>query len=154
MTQFLFLREDLKTLEERIAEASERVKEALKLIGEGAESDSNTWHDNVAYDEGQRQNDMWSGRVQELVSVRRNAKIVEIPQDNNVVRVGKTITIRDETTGETQTFQIGSYLVLSERNAVSYHAPLGRLLLGARAGDVREGHVGPTKRKFKVLAIA
>lgn len=153
MPQFLFLREDLEVLEKRIAEASQNVQSALKLIGEGAESDSNTWHDNAAYDEGQRQNSMWSSRVEELVNVRRNAKIVEIPRDNSMVRVGKTVTIRDEATGETQTFQIGSYLVLSDRNAISYYAPLGKLLLGTRKGDVREGMVGPTKRKFKVLAI-
>ncbi len=153
MPQFLFLREDLEVLEKRIAEASENVQSALRLIGEGAESDSNTWHDNAAYDEGQRQNSMWSSRVQELVNVRSNAKIVEIPRDNSVVKVGKTVTIRDESTGESQTFQIGSYLILSERNAVSYHAPLGRLLMGAHVGEVREGIVGPLKRKFTVLSI-
>lgn len=153
MSQFLFLREDLEELDRKIAEVQEIIKMVLKNLGEGTESESNTWHDNPAYDEGQRQNIMWSNRAEELSQIRRQAKFVEPTTDNSKIRLGKTVTIIDELSGLSQTFQIGSYMVLKERNAISYCAPLGKLLIGAAVGEEREGVMGGAKKRFKVIKI-
>lgn len=153
MPQFLFLKEDIEELDKRIAEVQATIRTVLSDLGEGTESDSNTWHDNPAYDEGQRQNDMWSNRAEELFQVRAHARVVEPIADNSTVRIGKIVTIHDEFTGDVQTFQIGSYLILKERNAVSYQAPIGKLLIGAHVGEVREGSIGPTRKKLKIVQI-
>ena len=40
-----------------------------------------------------------------------------------------------------------------EKNSVSYDAPLSRLIMRAKVGDIREGKIGLKTKRFKIIKI-
>jgi transcription elongation GreA/GreB family factor len=56
-------------------------------------------------------------------------------------------------TGEEKKILIGSYINFNTNEKVSYHAPLARIILGAKVGDCRQGMIVDRKRRFEILEI-
>jgi len=154
MTECYFLQQDLDELDRRIAELEHLIREIGREMGESCSEGAETYHDNFAFEDGERQQRMWTRRLRELVRVRERARLVRPTAANGRVALGRTVTVMDVDTGDERRFRVGSYM--SFRNGtevVSYLAPLARLLIGAEEGDVREGTIGKTRRSFEVVAI-
>jgi len=150
---FYFLREDFEELNARIRKLYERIKKLGKEAGESCQEGAETWHDNFAFEESQRQQHMWSIQLHELIRIRNEARVIEPDPRTNKVSIGKVVTIQDIDTGEKRTFRIGSYRVFKKKEDVSYNAPLARILLGARVGEERKGRIGNREKRFRILKI-
>ena len=153
---FYFTREGFDALNAKIREVEGRIEDLEKGTGAACQTGHETWHDNFDYEEGVRQQRMWSKRLDELVDIKRNVRVIEPAQSGRAVAIGRTITILDEDTAEIWTFRIGSYMIFrenSEISEVSYAAPLAIFLAGSMVGDVRSGIVGQEKKRFLVLAV-
>src|SRR3989344_1351490 len=135
-----FLEEDFRGLNQEIAHICDKIKDAGREMGLSCQEGAETFHDNFAYEEGERQQYMWSKRLREIIAIRNNSRVVTPDSGTTRVSLGKKVTIRDNATGETKTFKIGSFMVFSqETETISYPAPLARLVIGAEAGEMREG---------------
>ena len=117
---------------------------------------SNTWHDNFAYEEAQRQARLWSRRFDDLLQTLRNSVIVDLPNDYQRVEIGHVVIIENQDNKEKRTVRIGSYFcfVKNENDiTISYAAPLGQLLMGAKVGEIRSGKLNKGPAIFKIVEI-
>ena len=148
-----FIPEDFEALNHKIDALKVEFRRIGGEMGKSCEEGAETFHDNFAYEDGERQLYMLSRRLREMVQIRNNAQIVKPAPGARRVGIGREVTIADLDTGEARTIRIGSYMVLCSDEAVSYKAPLARLLVGAQQGDVREGRIGGRRRSFEVLRV-
>ena len=152
---YYFLKKDFEALNAEIEKIADKIKEIGKEMGKSCQEGAETFHDNFAYEDGERQQYMWSGRIRELVRIRNQAHVLLNPSRGDTVSIGRTVTIEDKHAGKTRAIKIGSYMVLAEKEeeVISYNAPLARMLIGARVGDIREGVIAGKKKRFRILKI-
>jgi transcription elongation GreA/GreB family factor len=151
--KFYFLREDFEKLGEQIVQVNARIREIGREMGQSCQEGAETFHDNFAYEDGERQQRMWSLMLQDLVEINRNAEIIVPPASNGKVAIGSLVTLSDIETGEEKRVRIGSYRVFENHGAVSYSAPLGQILLGAKEGDTVTGVIAGKPKKFAIVGV-
>lgn len=152
---YYFLKRDFDALNAEIEKLADKIKEIGHEMGKSCQEGAETFHDNFAYEDGERQQYMWSTRLRELIRIRNQARVLLEPLKGDTATIGRTITIEDENTGETLIMKIGSYMVLAneEGEVISYNAPLARMLVGGRVGDTRENVIAGKKKSFRILKI-
>lgn len=150
---YYFLPTDFEKLNEQIQQIVSRIKEIGRIMGESCREGAETYHDNFAYEDGERQQQMWSVRFRELVRVRDDARVVNPEKPCERVGIGCTVVVLDMDTDEEKTLQIGSYMTFNGNASVSYNAPLARMLLGGSQGDIRKGVIAGRKRCFEIVEI-
>jgi transcription elongation GreA/GreB family factor len=147
---YYFLKEDFDELHRKINELTEKFKKFSLEIGKDYQEDKGIF----TFEEGERQKQMLSTRLQELIKIRNSSKIVMPNTKTDIIGLGSCATFEDESNNEIQTYRVGSYMVLREdKDTISYDSPLARLLIGAQVGDLREGVVGGKKRSFRIIKI-
>jgi transcription elongation factor GreA len=152
--KFYFLREDFEKLTALIGEVSGRIREIGQEMGASCREGAETYHDNFAYEEGERQQRMWSTRLKELLDINRNAAIIDGSDASRRVGIGSRVTIVETDTGEEKTVLIGSYQVFGGNGKVSYSSPLGKMLLGSEEGEIVFGEIAGREKKFEIVSIA
>jgi len=147
---YYFLKEDFDELNRKIHELIGRLKDISLESGKNCQEDRGIF----TFEEGERQKQMLSTRLRELIRIKNNAKIIIPSRANERVSIGKKVTFRDEANGIIKTYNIGSYLVLiNKENTISYATPIARLLIGAQIGEMRSGEIAGEKRDFYILKI-
>ena len=110
----------------RRAEIAERIRHA-RDFGDISE--------NAEYTEAKNEQSLVEGRIQTLEAMIRNAVLIEDePREAGVVTVGARVTVEDEDGDETYAI-VGAAEADPLHGRISNESPLGRALLGHRAGD-------------------
>lgn len=151
-----FLAEDAKKLEDLMAKIREDLAKALKSIGASCQDDPNVWHDNAAYDEAQRLSSMWAQRLNDLQRMALEVLVVDLPRNNSSVEVGHIVVFKDLDTNDVRTIRMGSHMCFRTGDddiTISYAAPLGQLLMGARVGEIRKGKTAKGLKRFQIIEI-
>jgi len=90
--------------------------------------------ENEEYEYARKEQSFIEGRIQMLEQMIRNAQVIDTAEVSDSVRVGSTVDV--ESDGEAFTYQIvGSTEANPALGRLSNASPVGRALLGARAGD-------------------
>ena len=112
----------------RRREVAERIKEAREF-GDISE--------NSEYDDAKNEQMMLEARIAALEEKLRSASVIDASQiDANIVRVGVTVSVKDEGTGKTMEYSIvGSTEADPSNNKLSNESPVGKALLGHKKGD-------------------
>mgnify|MGYP001567408397 CR=1 FL=1 len=155
---YFFTKEDLDVLNREISAVCDHIKDAGKEMGLSCQEGAETFHDNFAYEQGERDQNMWSNRLRQLIRIRNNAKVVAPGPSQGKVSMGRLVTIRDLSSGEGKTFRIGSYMIFDVEKegsirTLSYSAPMSKALIGANEGEEREAFFGGKKHRFKVVKV-
>jgi transcription elongation GreA/GreB family factor len=150
---YYFLPEDFKMLNRQIQGIISRIKAIGLEMGNSCQEGAETFHDNFAFEEGERQQFMWSKRLNELMAIKSEAVVFEPEGRSDRVAIGRKVLMADCDTGEEKTIFIGSYINFNSNDKVSYQAPLARIILGAKVGDFRQGMIIDKKRSFEILEI-
>ena len=153
MAEYYFLPADFAALNAQIEGIDRKIREIGQEMGASCTEGAETYHDNFAYEDGERQQYMWSSRLRELVAIRKRARVVEAAAGGQRVAIGCRVTVVDQETDEEKVLRIGSYMSYRE-DRVSYAAPLARMLLGAVPGEVRQGRIAGKLRQFEVIEVA
>lgn len=134
--------EDLRTTKR--AEVAQRLKEAIAM-GDLSE--------NSEYDEAKSAQAFLEGRIVQLEQQIRTAQII-VKGKKNRIDVGSTVTIEDmeEYVKETVTI-VGSAESNPFEGRISNESPVGRALVGAKAGDIVEADAPNSVIKYKVISI-
>lgn len=134
--------EDLRTTKR--AEVAQRLKEAIAM-GDLSE--------NSEYDEAKNGQAFLEGRIVQLEQQIRTAQII-VKGKKNRIDVGSTVTIEDmeEYVKETVTI-VGSAESNPFEGRISNESPVGRALVGAKAGDIVEADAPNSVIKYKVISI-
>jgi transcription elongation factor GreA len=130
----LLTKEGLRQLEDELrqlvgirrSEVADRIRQA-RDFGDITE--------NAEYAEAKNEQSLLEGRIQTLEAMIRNAVVIEDePRQAGVVAVGARVTVRTDDGDETYTI-VGAAEADPLRGRISNESPLGRALMGHRAGD-------------------
>ncbi len=146
--------EGLRKLEEELdflksvkrKEIAERIKQA-KEFGDLME--------NSEYEDAKNEQAFTEGRILMLEAMLRNAKVINNHDvRSDVVTVGSTVRLVDETGEELSYTIVGSAEADPARDRISNESPVGRALLGKRKGqtvtvEVPAGTIRDTIRAIK-----
>ena len=92
--------------------------------------------ENSEYDEAKNEQAEVEKRINEIENLLTTVKIVKSDENSGVVHVGRTVTIYDYDIEEEEEYKIvGPTEVDIAQNMISDESPLGKALLGKRAGE-------------------
>ncbi|MDI3316197.1 MAG: transcription elongation factor GreA [Bacillota bacterium] len=136
--------EELKTV--RRKEVAERIKVAR---GYGDLSE------NSEYDAAKNEQAFIEGRIAALEKVLRNAQMVDEENiDPDVVNVGSRVEVEDLDSGDRMELRIvGSSEADPAHASISYQSPVGRALMGGRAGTTVEVGLPDGRARFRILSV-
>ncbi|AEY64709.1 transcription elongation factor GreA [Clostridium sp. BNL1100] len=147
--------EGLKKLEEELEflrgtkrkEVAERIKQALSF-GDISE--------NSEYDEAKNEQAQVEGRIVQLESMLKHARIIDEDEVNtDVVSLGSKVKIFDvEFDEEVEYLIVGSTEANPLKSKISNESPVGAALIGHTKGETVEVQVPDGVLKFKILEIS
>ena len=122
--------DDLQTTKRR--EVAERIKEAREF-GDISE--------NSEYDDAKNEQTMLEQKIAQLEERLRSAQVVDTSElSTDVVKIGVTVNIKDEKTGDSDKYTIvGSAEANPAEKRLSNESPVGKALLGHKRGDTVDG---------------
>jgi transcription elongation factor GreA len=131
----------------RRREVADRIKEAREFgdISENAE-----------YDDAKNEQMMLEQKIAQLEERLRSAQVVDTSDlSTDVVKVGVTVNIKDEKTGDSDKYTIvGSAEANPGEKKLSNESPVGKALLGHKRGDTVDVSLpSGKKRKLKITKI-
>lgn len=137
--------EYLKT--EKRKEIAEKIKAAL-AFGDLSE--------NSEYDEAKNEQAMVEARISQVEAILKNVKIIDDDDvDTNTVGVGTRVRVLDVEFNEELVYQIvGSTEADPDQNRISDESPVGKALLGHKAGDTVYADAPGGQIEMKILEIA
>lgn len=129
----------LKQLNEEIKQAKEKSKEILKKKAEAFSGDTNSWHDNAAFDEAVRLEYNINADIENLINIRNNAIIVGKHYNADMVDIDDTVYI----SLNNQPFRVkltGNYLLSiddEEEDLISttLNSPIGSTIYKRKVGE-------------------
>ncbi len=108
--------------------------------------------ENSEYDAAKEEQSLLEARIAQLEEVLPKARIISQPQTSDFVVIGSTVVV--EMNDEIHEFAIvGSMEANPSEKKISNESPVGKALLGLKAGENIEVAFGPVKSKLKVLQI-
>ncbi len=147
--------EGLRKLEEKLEylktvkrhEVAERIRKARQF------GDIN---ENSEYEDAKNEQSFIEGEILHLEKLLRNAKLVDdVTVDPDVVGLWSRVRIEDLETGETMEYTIvGSTESDPGEHRISDESPVGRSILGHRAGDQVEVQVPAGTLKYKIIEVS
>ncbi len=126
------------------AEVAQRLKEAIAM-GDLSE--------NSEYDEAKNAQAFLEGRIQQLEQQIRTAQVISKGTKSRV-DVGSTVLIEDlEEKLQEKVTIVGSTESNPFEGLISNESPVGRALVGAKAGDIVEAEAPNGVLKYKIIKI-
>ena len=112
--------------------------------------------ENAEYDEARNEQAKVEARIQELEALIENAEIIdESTMDVRSISLGSVVTLYDEDFDEEITYSIvGSNQADPLEKKISDQSPIGRALMGKKAGDRVTVTAPAGELHFKVLEVA
>ena len=112
--------------------------------------------ENAEYDEARNEQAKVEARIQELEALIENAEIIdESNMDVRAISLGSVVKLYDEDFDEEITYSIvGSTQADPLEQKISDQSPLGRALMGKKAGDKVTVTAPAGELHFKVLEVA
>lgn len=130
-----------------------RRKEVAQMIAEAkAEGDIS---ENAGYDEAKTAQGFLEGRIRDLETVLKNAKVIEgHTQPGNEVDLGRTVIVREEGTDFEESYTIvGSVEADPSQGRISNSSPMGKSLIGKRVGQRANVQSPGGELVFEILRI-
>ena len=149
----LLTKDGLRTLGEELeqlvnvrrGEVAERIRQA-RDFGDIAE--------NAEYTEAKNEQSLVEGRIQTLEAMVRNAVLIEEEsRERGVVAVGAQVNVSSEE-GEEKYSIVGAAEADPLNGRISNESPLGRALLGHKAGDEVEWTSPIGTSRVKILSVS
>ncbi|MBC7345955.1 MAG: transcription elongation factor GreA [Clostridia bacterium] len=144
----------LKRLEEELEylrtvrrqQVAERIRQAIEF-GDISE--------NSEYEEAKNEQAFIEGRIITLEKKLRQAKLLDQSEvSTEVVTLGSWVRLRDLVTGEESEYEIvGSMEADPNHHRISNLSPVGRALLGQKAGSIVEVNAPAGIQRYEILAI-
>jgi transcription elongation factor GreA len=136
--------DQLKSVKRR--EVAERIKQAL-AFGDISE--------NAEYDEAKNEQAFVEGRIATLEKMLKNAKVIDDDDiKTDVVSIGCRVTVKDlEFDDQVEYTLVGSAEADPMNLKISNESPVGRALLGGKAGETVQVVVPDGVIKYQIIEI-
>ena len=109
--------------------------------------------DNAAYEEAKNQYLHLEGRIHELEEMVAKAKLIETAPPSGVVAIGSTIHLCTTEGREYHYRLVGAFEAEPGKGRISNESPVGKALLGHKAGDMVIVSTPGGVKEYTILAI-
>ncbi len=110
--------------------------------------------ENSAYDQAKEDQAFVEGRIMTLEQMLKNAVMIDKVRGADIVGLGSVVTVLERGGSDDETFQIvGSAEADPTRGKISNESPVGRALLGKRAGDEVQVRIPDGVRVLKIQEL-
>jgi transcription elongation factor GreA len=133
----------INLIETRRPEVADRIQQA-KLDGDISESGE--------YEDAKNEQAWIEGRIRTLEHMLVHAQILEAPRGDNV-QPGSHVSLRDGEGEEYEWMIVGAAEANPRQNRISNESPVGRALLGRKAGDTVEVNTPGGIERFTILKV-
>ena len=145
--------EGLRQLEEELdllkGEKRKEIAEKIKVARSYGDLSENS-----EYDDAKNEQAILEARIATIEATLKVAVVIDENESNETVRVGSKVRLENITAGREVTYRItGSNEANPREFKISDESPVGKGLLGLRAGDVAEIDTPSGVIGFKVLEI-
>lgn len=154
MKKNILTEEGLKALEDELQDLKVyRRKEVAQKIKEAREQGDLS--ENAEYDAAKEEQRDIELRIEEIDKILKNAELVtDEDVDASVINIGCTVRIKDLEFDEEMEYKIvGSTEANSLKGKISNESPVGKALIGAKAGEKVEVETPSGVVKYKILEI-
>jgi transcription elongation factor GreA len=128
----------------RRTELAQRLRHAISM-GDLSE--------NADYIAAKEQQGFLEGKIQEIEAVLRSATIVENGGGGDKVEIGSTVVVKEDGR-EPETYHLVGIKEADPRNGkISNESPIGKALLGKRAGEIAIARTPAGEMKLEVVEI-
>lgn len=115
-------------IEVRRPQVAERLRHSLEEGGELSE--------NAEYEDAKNEQAFIEGEIARLEQILSSAEIIEESANTDMVVVGSRVTVVEKETKEEEFYHlVGSAEANPREGKISIESPLGKALMGAKAGD-------------------
>ncbi|MCY3977939.1 MAG: transcription elongation factor GreA [Chloroflexi bacterium] len=143
--------EDALRKELRWLDYTRRRALAQKLKEAAAQGDLK---ENADYHDAKEQLGFLEGRVLQIRRILRNAIVVDNSEPSDEVRIGSSVVIQEDGSGEDEEYKIvGSAEANPRERKISEKSPIGSALIGAKVGDKVKVKTPDGVVKFKIVDI-
>ena len=156
MAKEIFVTEEgLKKLQEELDHLKTVRREEIKDMIKTAKSFGDL-SENSEYDEAKNEQAIVEARIAELEEMLSNVRIVDASAlENDVVRVGLSVKIKNVDTGEAEEYRIVGVTEADPfEGLISDESPIGKALLGQKVGTVVEVEIPLGTVKYKITKIS
>ena len=114
--------------------------------------------ENSEYDEAKNEQAIVESRIATLEATLKNAVIVEddavVSEDTDTIWLGNTVTVLEVETGDELVYDIVSSIEADPMNGkISDDSPLGKAILGHKAGETIEVEAPIGMLEYKILKV-
>jgi len=150
--EYLITEEGLKKLKEELEDMKTRQRDELSkrlrfAIQQGDLSE------NADYHKAKEDQAFLEGRIREYEETIAGAKIIDGSNNNGVIDVGSHITIQEGSYPEERYHMVGAREANPMEGRISNESPIGKALLGRKAGDTVTVTTPGGEMELKILSV-
>ncbi len=139
------LKKELKHLLDQRHTVADRIKQAREL-GDLSE--------NAEYQTAREEQDRLESRIGELEHVVQNSKLIKKPKTNGHVKLGSIVKLKSKGGRTTQFQVVGTMEADPLDGKLSDESPIGKILIGKKAGDQVEIKTSAEETTYKITSIS
>jgi transcription elongation factor GreA len=110
--------------------------------------------ENGAYHDAKDRQGLMEGRIRELRTKLEHVEIIETPTATGVVTLGSTVTLASAERAVERYTIVGSMESNVAAGRISNESPLGRVLLGCKAGDEASVTTPLGETQYNIIAVS
>jgi transcription elongation factor GreA len=150
--EYLITKEGLKKIKEELEDMKTRQRDELSkrlrfAIQQGDLSE------NADYHKAKEDQAFLEGRIREYEETIAGAKIIDGSNNNGVIDVGSHITIQEGSYPEERYHMVGAREANPMEGRISNESPIGKALLGRKAGDTVTVATPGGEMELKILSV-
>ncbi|MEJ2510235.1 MAG: transcription elongation factor GreA [Anaerolineales bacterium] len=150
--EYLITKEGLKKLKEELEDMKTRQRDELSkrlrfAIQQGDLSE------NADYHKAKEDQAFLEGKIREYEETVAGAKIIDGSNNNGVIDVGSHITIQEGSYPEERYHMVGAREANPMEGRISNESPIGKALLGRKAGDTVTVETPGGAMELKILSV-
>ena len=134
----------------RRPEVISRIKAARELAARELGDPS----ENADYEAARKEQSFLEGRVQQLEQMIKSAVIIETTSEGgSVVALGSTVVVETDRHGEETFTIVGSAEADASAGKISFTSPIGRALIGRKAGEKIRVEIPQGSMDFRIIGV-
>ena len=155
MTSQFLTKEGFAKLEEELNYLrTEKRKEVAQRLHEAAESSLGEFVEDPEFEAAKNEQSFVEGRIRELELLLANAKLIEKKKSKNgAVEIGSTVVIKEGRYKPEEYRIVGAAEANPEDGKVSHVSPLGKALIGKKAGEKAEVEAPSGSFTVKIVEV-
>ena len=141
-------------IDELIEKEKDRLRSAVKAKALAFQNDTNTWHDNAAYDDALEKENGAIMEINRLIDIKNKIEIIHKHNDPTLIDIGDVITVEMNGDDVFDVILTGKYLANSKIGEITLNSPMGNAIYKKKVGDeINISTHNNTKQKIKILSF-